>query len=98
MIIAVFRLDDSVMITRVSPTTSGPELVQASGSSLAERPGLAVSDAGGHWRRWRSGIAAAIATARGSRCPGAGAVAFRSAGRGAYGVMFWLMWKRLPGS
>ena len=24
--------------------------------------------------------------------------AFRSAGVGAYGVMFWLMWKRLPGS
>ena len=55
--------------------------------------------AGGQWRRWRSGRAAAIATSRGSCCPGTGAVAaFRSAGAGAYGVMFWLMWKRLPGS
>src|SRR5205814_6280893 len=42
-----------------------------------------LGSAGGHWRRWRSGRAAAIATARGSRCPGAGAVAaFQSAGAG----------------
>lgn len=87
-------------MARRTPTMSGPELLEASGLPLAEHPGLAVSErpAGtskdGALAEPLRSLLLAVRAVRGR-------VRWRRSGLrgvGAYGVTFWLMWKRLAGS